>query len=399
MSSFLNIKDRADKVLCRTYSRYPVGVKEARGSRIWDFDGREYIDLLAGIAVTSVGHCNPDVAKAVCEQMNKLVHVSNLFYQEEQVVLAEKLLATSHCDRAFFCNSGAEANEAAIKLARRYFQKHKGEERYEIITLTSCFHGRTLATVSATGQAHLTDGFAPLPEGFKKVASGDLTGLAAAIGPKTAAVMFEVVQGEGGVNPLKQDFVKNVAKLCKDKGVLLIIDEVQAGMGRTGKWWGFQNYGIQPDIFTSAKALANGIPMGAMFCTEDASNGFDFGSHATTFGGNALASRAAIAVVDVMEREGLLENAAKLGSWAKERFLAVGAKCPGAITEVRGLGLFIGIELAFPGKEVWEKLLGKGFILNLTQEKVLRLLPALNIKQDDLEAFAKALEEVLKEVK
>lgn len=397
MSSFQEIKERADKVLCKAYSRYPVGVKEARGSRIWDFDGREYVDLLAGIAVTSVGHCNPEVAKAVCDQMSKLVHVSNLFYQEEQVLLAEKLVQTSHCKKAFFCNSGAEANEAAIKLARRYFQKHKNQDRHEVITLTSAFHGRTLATVAATGQFRLQDGFMPMPEGFKQVQSGDLAALEAAIGPKTAAVMLEVVQGEGGVKPLAKDFVQGVAKLCKDKGILFIADEVQAGMGRTGKWWGFQNYGVEPDIFTSSKALANGIPMGAMMCTEEASNGFDFGSHATTFGGNALASRAALAVLEIMDRDQLPARAAKLGQWVKERFDAIGQKYPGTISEVRVMGLFIGIELAFPGKEVWEKLIKKGFIMNLTQEKVLRLLPALNIDQQDLEAFALALEEILAE--
>lgn len=399
MSLFEEIKNRADKVLCRTYSRYPVGVKQARGSRITDFDGREYIDLLAGIAVTGVGHCHPAVARAVCDQMNRLVHVSNLFYQEEQVLLAEKMLCTCHCSKVFFCNSGAEANEAAIKLARRYFQKHKGEERYEVITLSSCFHGRTLATVTATGQARLTDGFLPLPEGFKQVPAGDLKALEKAIDGKTAAVMFEAIQGEGGVKPLEESYVRGVSELCRQKGVLLIIDEVQAGMGRTGKWWGFQNYGIEPDIFTSSKALANGLPMGAMLCTEEASHGFDFGSHATTFGGNALAARAALAVFEVMENEELLDHAARLGEWARARFRQIGEKCPGAIAEVRGMGLLIGIELSFPGREVWEKLLDKGFILNLTQEKVLRLLPALNIEQQDIEAFALALEEILKEVK
>jgi acetylornithine aminotransferase len=384
--------------MCRTYSRYPVGVKKACGSRIWDFDGREYIDLLAGLAVTAVGHCNPDVARAVCAQMNKLVHVSNLFYQEEQVILAEKLLGTCHCDRAFFCNSGAEANEAAVKLARRHFQKYKRENRSDVITLTSCFHGRTLGMIAATGQMRLQDGCAPMPAGFKHVPSGDLAALASVMDNNTAAVMFEVIQGEGGVKPLHESYVKGAAELCRKNGCLLIVDEVQAGMGRTGKWWGFQNYGIKPDIFSISKALANGIPMGAMLCTEEASKGFDFGSHASTFGGNALASAAATAVLEAMERGAMLENAARLGIWAKERFKAVGEKCPGTIAEVRGLGLFIGIELAFQGKEVWEKLLGRGFILNLTQERVLRLLPALNLKQEDLEAFAKALEEVLREV-
>lgn len=399
MDAFQQIKNRADKVLCRTYSRYPVGVQKARGSRIWDFDGREYIDLLSGIAVTSIGHCHPEVTKAVCEQMDKLVHVSNLFYQEEQVELAENLVATCHCNRVFFCNSGAEANEAAIKLARRYFQKYKDEDRYEIITLSSCFHGRTLATVSATGQMRLQEGFMPMPAGFKQVPSEDLDALAKAIGPNTAAVMFEVVQGEAGVKTLTKEFVQGAAKLCKENGILLIIDEVQAGMGRTGKWWGFQNYGIEPDIFTNAKALANGIPMGAMLCTEEAAHGFDYGSHATTFGGNALASRAALTVMQVMKRDNLPERSAALGTWALHRFEETAKKYPSCIKEIRGLGLFIGIELNFSGKEVWEKLIDKGFIVNLAHDTVLRLLPALTIEQADLEAFAVALEEALQEIK
>ncbi len=398
MSSFDDIKNRADKVFCRTYSRYPVGVQRALGSRIWDFDGKEYIDLLAGIAVTSVGHCNPEVADAVCKQAAKLVHVSNLFYQEEQVVLAEKLAATSHCRRVFFCNSGAEANEAAIKLARRYWQKVKGVNKHEIITLTSCFHGRTLATISASGQMRLQDGFMPMPTGFANVQSGDLATLEAAIKPETAAVLLEVVQGEGGVNPLKPAYVKGVEELCKKRGVLFIADEVQAGLCRAGKWWGFQNYDVKPDIFTSAKALANGMPMGAMLCTEEVSQGFEYGSHATTFGGNALCAAASLCVLNIMERDKLADRAASLGKWAMERFNAVKAKYPACISEVRGLGLFMGIELSFPGKDVWQKLLSKGFILNLTQEKVLRLLPALTIEQGDLELFAQALEAVLSEV-
>ncbi|MCL1889047.1 MAG: aspartate aminotransferase family protein [Desulfovibrionaceae bacterium] len=393
--SLAELQSRAEQVLCRTYARYPVGVRSARGSRIWDFDGREYVDLLAGIAVTGVGHCHPEISAAVSRQMEKLVHVSNLFYQEEQILLAEKILSTLHCSKTFFCNSGAEANEAAIKLARRYQRKIRGQERYEIITLTSCFHGRTLASLAATGQARLQDGFAPFPQGFRQVEAGNLDALKAALRPESAALMLEVVQGEGGVRVLDGDYLRAAADLCRERGLLLIADEVQAGLGRSGRWWGFQHYGLTPDIVTSAKALANGLPMGAMLCTEEAAKGFDFGSHATTFGGGALCSAAALATLEIMERNRLPERAADLGTWAKERFAAAAARCPGKIREVRGLGLFLGIELAEPGKEIWEALLRKGFILNLTQERVLRLLPALNIPEADLEAFAVALEECL----
>ncbi|MDR2503843.1 MAG: aspartate aminotransferase family protein [Deltaproteobacteria bacterium] len=398
-ASFEEIKARAEKTLCRTYSRYPVGVRAARGSRIWDFDGREYIDLLAGIAVTGVGHAHPQVNAAMLRQMEKLTHVSNLFYQEEQVLLAEKLLASNHCSKVFFCNSGAEANEAAIKLARRFQRKVRGEDRYEIITLSSCFHGRTLGALAATGQARLQDGFAPFPPGFLQVEAENMEALRAAVSPACAAIMLEVVQGEGGVRPLSRDYVRAVEDLCQERGLLFIIDEVQAGMGRSGHWWAFQHYGVKPHIFTSAKALANGLPMGAMLCTEETAQGFDYGSHATTFGGNALCSAAALAVLEVMEKERLPERAARLGLWAKHRFEGIAAALPGSIREVRGLGLFLGIELAAPGKDLWEALLRKGFILNLTQERVLRLLPALNIAEEDLEAFALALEESLAERK
>ncbi|MDR2050232.1 MAG: aspartate aminotransferase family protein [Deltaproteobacteria bacterium] len=397
MTAFTEIKDRADAALCRTYTRYPVGVRSALGSRIRDFDGREYIDLLAGIAVTGVGHCNPEVGAAISGQLRKLVHVSNLFYQEEQVLLAERLAATSHCSRAFFCNSGAEANEAAVKLARRYFRKVRKQDRYEIITLTHCFHGRTLAALAATAQERLQDGFEPMPPGFRQVESGNISALKAALRPESAAVLLEVVQGEGGVRPLDADYLRSVAALCREKGLLFIADEVQAGLCRTGKWWSFQHHGLEPDIFTTAKALANGLPMGAMLCTEEAAQGFDYGSHATTFGGGALCSAAALAVLEIMKRDRLDERAARLGAWARERFAVVSARFPGKIREVRGLGLFMGIELGFPGKAVWERLLEKGFILNLTQERVLRLLPALNIEEADLEAFAAALEETLAE--
>ena len=395
MSRFDEIKQQEEALLFRTYGRYPLAVKNGKGSRLWDFDDKEYVDLLAGIAVTSLGHANEELAKVMETQARKLLHVSNLFYQEEQLDLAKRLLATNHCNKAFFCNSGAEANEAAIKLARRYNQRVKENGAYGVISFTGCFHGRTLATVAATGHAKFQDGFAPIPEGFFQVPMGDLDALKNAMNGTTAAVIMEMVQGEGGVNPVDPDFLKAVYALCREKGVLFIADEVQAGLCRTGKWWAFQHYGIEPDIVTTAKALANGLPMGAMMATDEIAKGFVTGSHATTFGAGALVSAVASKTLEIMERDKLAARAEEIGEWAMNRFREVGRKYPGTIELVRGKGLFIGIVLVKPGKACWEALLDKGFICNLTQDKVLRLLPALTIDKADIEAFAVALEEIL----
>ncbi|MDR2799713.1 MAG: aspartate aminotransferase family protein [Desulfovibrio sp.] len=390
------IRDREEKLLFRTYGRYPLSIARGSGNRLWDVDGREYVDLLAGIAVVNLGHCREELAGVMADQARKLVHVSNLFYQEEQLELAKRLLATAHFSKVFFCNSGAEANEAAIKLARRYQQRVKNKYAYEVITFKGCFHGRTLATVAATGHERFQDGFMPMPEGFRQIEWGSPEALEAAISDKTAAVLLEPVQGEGGIRPVSGDFIRKVAEICRKRGVLFMVDEVQCGMGRTGKYWAFQHFGVLPDIMTTAKALANGLPMGAMLGTDAVSAGFVTGSHATTFGAGALVSSVAAKVLEIMARDNLPGRAAELGAWAIERFRAAGEACPGKISEVRGMGLMIGIELGQSGKEVWEKLLRKGFILNLTQEKVLRLLPPLTIEREDLENFAQALEDALR---
>ena len=394
-TSFEALKNREESLLCRTYGRYPITVQRAEGSRMWDHEGREYIDLLSGIAVTSLGHCHPELAEVMARQARKLVHVSNLFYQEEQLDLAEKLLSTLHCTKAFFCNSGAEANEAAIKLARRYMQRVRGVDAHEVVTLTGAFHGRTLATVAATGQERFQDGFAPMPAGFRQAEWGDIDALRAAITPATAGVLVEMVQGEGGVRPMTQDYARAVADLCREKGVLLMVDEIQTGLCRTGRFWAHQHYGVEPDIVTSAKALANGLPMGAMMTTDEVAQGFVAGSHATTFGAGALGSSVAAATLDIMKRDRLDERAAAVGGRAMERFRAIGAKLPGTIEEVRGYGLMIGIVLTFSGKEVWKELVARGFVCNNTQEKVLRLVPALTIDEADLTAFADTLEDIL----
>lgn len=398
MNSFEKIRQEEETLLFKTYGRYPIAVERGSGSRLWDCDGKEYVDLLAGIAVTGLGHCHPEITDAVAEQARKLVHVSNLFYQKEQLALARRILDTAHFDKVFFCNSGAEANEAAIKLARRYQQRVKNRDAYEVITVDGCFHGRTLATVAATGQQKFQDGFGPMPDGFLQIPWGDAAALEAAISGKTAAVLLEMVQGEGGIRPVTREYARAVAALCRDKGVLFIVDEVQTGLGRTGTWWCFQHFGVKPDILTTAKSLANGLPMGAMMGTDEVARGFVTGSHATTFGAGALMSRVAEKVLEILERDKLPERAGVLGAWAMERFAAVAGACPGRIADIRGMGLMIGIELTFPGKKVWEALIKKGFILNLTQERVLRLLPALTIEKDDLERFASTLEETLQEI-
>ena len=388
--------EREQSLLMHTYGRYPVAIARGEGCRLYDFDGREYLDLLAGIAVDVLGHGRADLAKVMADQAAKLTHVSNLFYQKEQLDLAEKLLATCDAGKVFFCNSGAEANEAAIKLARRYMRKVKGRDAYEIITLEGSFHGRTLATLTATGQrGPIKDGFGPLPGGFVTVPFDDICALRDAVGDKTAAVLIEVVQGEGGIRPLPERFVNDLAALCREKDILLVVDEVQTGMGRTGRMWAHQHYNLKPDVFTTAKALAGGLPMGACLATNEAAKGFEPGSHATTFGGGPVLSAVACRVLDVLAEEGLVAKAEVLGKHLREKVLGLVAEYPDKIASVRGLGLMCGIELSFPGKEVWRALLDKGFLLNLTQERVLRLLPPLVIEEADLDRFVAALGEVL----
>ena len=373
-------------------------MKSARGTRLTDFEGKEYIDLLAGISVCNLGHSHPDIVDVMRSQAEKLVHVSNLFYQEEQVVLAEKLLPLTGMDRVFFCNSGAEANEGAIKLARRYMQEVRGRDAYEIISLDRSFHGRTLATLTATGQDKIKQGFGPFPPGFLTVPFDDLAALEEAITSKTAAVLVEVIQGEGGIRPLSDDYLQKVRALCDANDILLIVDEIQSGMGRTGHFWAHQRSGITPDIFTAAKALANGLPMGAVFCSEEVAKAFGPGSHGTTFGGGAFVSAVACRVLEVMERDRLVERTRELGAWMLEQCNGLKESMPEKIVEVRGRGLMIGIELAFPGQAIWEKLLEHGFVLNLTQERVLRLLPPLVVTREELQAFLDRLQALLEDV-
>lgn len=387
---------REKNVICQTYGRYPLAIERAVGARMYDLDGKEYVDLLAGIAVANLGHCHPELAAVAAEEAKKLVHVSNLFYQPNQVELAEKLVSTCACDRVFFCNSGAEANEAAIKLARRFMRTVRYKDAGEIITISGSFHGRTMATLTATGQGgRIKEGFDPLPGGFTTVPAGDIDALRKAVTGQTAAVMLEMIQGEGGVLPMPEDYVRAIAELCKAENCLLIVDEVQTGMCRTGKFWAHQHYGIEPDIFTCSKALANGLPMGAMLAKQHVARGFVPGAHATTFGGGGLVSAVAAKTVEIMLRDDIAGRARDLGKLALDTFNALKAKHPERVVIVRGLGLMIGIELASGGDKVHAELRERGFVCNLAHGKVLRLLPPLTIAADDLLAFAAALDDIL----
>ncbi|MFP4428604.1 MAG: acetylornithine transaminase [Desulfovermiculus sp.] len=395
MSLLAEITEREKRLLCPTYTRYPLFIVQGDGARVKDAQGREYVDLLAGIAVCNLGHCHPEVTQTICEQAAQLVHLSNLFYHTPQLDLAEKLLDSCGLDRVFFCNSGAEANEAAIKLARRYAQEIKGRHAWEIISVQGSFHGRTLATLAATGQEKIQKGFAPLPSGFVIVPFADIQALEAAVSPHTAAVMLEVIQGEGGVRPAPEEYLLQVQELCARYDILLILDEVQTGMGRTGRMWAHQHTGMSPDIMTVAKGLGNGLPIGAMLCNEQQSQGFSAGAHATTFGGGPLVAAAGSKVLEIIDRDGLCPRAQALGQEFKELLQEVQVHHSDMIREVRGQGLMLGVELAQSGPEVWQALLDRGFICNLTQDTVLRLLPPLIIEEQDLRAFVDALDKTL----
>ena len=390
-----SVHNRESTLLFKTYNRYPLHIRKASGTKLYDAEGREYTDFLAGISVCNLGHCPPELAEAICEQAKRLVHVSNLFYQDEQLELAERLLGTCSLERVFLCNSGAEANEAAIKLARRYMQKVRGRQAFEVLSLQNSFHGRTLGTLAATGQEKIKEGFQPLPEGFRSVQATTVEDMEQAIGEHTAGVLLEVVQGEGGVQPLSETYLRDLRELCRQRDILFMVDEIQTGMGRTGTMWAHQHFDLQPDVFTVAKALANGLPIGAMLASEEVGAAFGPGAHGTTFGGGALVSKAASEVLRIMERDGLCSRSAEMGALAFDRLRQVQARYPDSVSAVRGLGLMLGVELAYPAQPVWERLLQQGFVCNVTQEKVLRLLPPLIISREEIEGFASALETAL----
>jgi acetylornithine/N-succinyldiaminopimelate aminotransferase len=376
-------------------ARTPVCFSYGKGMMLYDTAGRRYYDFLGGIAVNALGYGHPALVEAVRSQAEKLIHCSNLYYIESQAKLAKMLAENSCADRIFFANSGAEANEGAIKLARIYFKKKNMPDKYGIITLRQSFHGRTLTTVAATGQEKYQKPYAPLIPGFKHVPINDLDALGRAVSDETCAIMMELVQGESGVHPLDAEYVRAVRKMCDEKGLLLIFDEIQTGMGRTGKLFAYENYGVEPDIFTLAKALAGGVPIGAVCAKENVAQAFAPGDHGSTFGGNPLACTAGLAVMETMLAEDLPANAAKMGSYLKEKLLALKNRF-GIIKEVRGLGLMVGIELGQEkALEVKSGLFEQGFLAGSVGTTVIRLLPPLIIKKEDIDAFTEALAKVL----
>ncbi len=370
---------------------------EGSGTTVWDAEGNEYLDFVSGIAVTNIGHCHPKMVRAVQDQVETLVHVSNLYYNEKQPQLAKVLSEHSGLSGAkcFFCNSGAEANEGLIKLARLWGSE-KG--KYEIITMRQSFHGRTLATLTATGQDKVQKGFGPLPEGFTYANFNDLQSVEDAISSKTVAVLVEALQGEGGVIPADPEFLPNLRKLCDEKGILLLCDEVQCGMGRTGKWFGFQNYDVQPDAFSLAKGLGNGFPIGAIVAGSSLADIFQPGHHATTFGGTPLACSAALSVIEVLEEEELLANTAMMGAYFVEGLCGIAAKHKKWVSGIRGLGLLLGLVLDVPALPLQKKLQEKGMLALATAGNVLRFLPPLNVSQEEIDQALTLIGEACKEL-
>ena len=377
------------KYVMNTYKRLPKVFVKGEGSYVWDSEGNKYLDFVAGIAVNSLGHCPKVVSDALKEQSEKLIHCSNLYWIEPQVKLAKVLVENSCCDKAFFCNSGTEANEAAIKLARKW-----GNGRYEIISMEQSFHGRTIGSLTATGQEKYRKAFTPLPEGFKYVPYDDLAALSNAVTEKTCAVMLETIQGEGGVNVPSVEYLQGVEAICRKNNVLLIIDEVQTGLGRTGKAFGYQNFDLNPDIITLAKALGGGVPIGAMLAKDEVAQAFVPGDHAATFGGNPLATAAGLAATSVLLNPEFLEAVVKKGQYFKEKLSLLQKEYP-QITKVKGMGLMIGCDLSVDAQPIVEKCLENGVLINAVGNSVLRFVPPLTVDEGEIdqviEVLAKAI--------
>jgi len=385
--------------LLQSYVRADFVIERGEGVYLYDSEGRRYLDFVAGIAVNALGYGDRDVLKAINDQAERLIHVSNLYHTQPAIELAKLLVQSSPAfAKAFFCNSGAEANEGAIKFARKYVSKVLGREGGEIISMYNAFHGRTLTTLSATPKPKYQDGFYPLPPGFKYVPFNDIEALKEAITDKTAAIMIEPVQGEGGIHVADKDYLKAVRDLCDDKNIVLIFDEVQCGMGRTGRMFAFEHYGVEPDILTLAKALGGGVPIGAVVLKEEIAKALSYGDHGTTFGGNPLACSAALASVEVIEELIKDDKVIEKGKYFIRKLENLIEKY-NFIKEVRGLGLMIGAELEFNGADIVKKMLEKGFLINCTSDTVLRFLPPLIVEKEHIDALINALDEVFTEIK
>ena len=391
-----NLMQRSQNHICQTYNRYNLAITRGSGCYLYDQEGRQYLDFVAGIAVCNLGHCPMEIARVMYEQAQQLVHVSNLYYTEPQVRLAEALTGSCFADKVFFCNSGAEANEAAIKLARKYSRINYGPGRHSIITMRNSFHGRTLATLSATGQQKIQEGFEPLVDGFRYVEFDRVEAVAEAIDKTVCAVLVEPIQGEGGVRVPSRKYLYGLRELCTTHDLLLIYDEIQVGMGRTAKLFSHQHEGVTPDIMTLAKALANGMPVGAMLTTDRVAKAFNPGSHASTFGGTPLVTAVALEVFRKISTPAFLEEVRRVGEYFKEHLLDLKDRYP-FIKEVRGRGLILGIELDFPGSEVVAKCQERGVLINCTAERVLRFLPPLIVTTDEVDLLIETLESVFSE--
>jgi acetylornithine aminotransferase len=389
--------EKSDRYIMRTYGRYPIVPVRGEGCRLWDADGKEYLDFLGGVAVNNLGHCHPKVVAALQKQAAELIHCSNYYQIPQQIELAELLCNHSFADKAFFCNSGAEANEAAIKLARKYSRDTYGPERYEIITAADSFHGRTMATVSATGQEKVQRFFDPLLHGFKHVPFDDLDALEGAITPATCAIMLEPIQGEGGVNVPSPGYFQEVRSICDKHGLILIFDEVQVGMGRTGKMFAYEHFGIVPDIMTLAKALAGGAPIGTMLAKDQYAAAFVPGTHGSTFGGNPLVCAAAIATVRTILEDGILNRCEELGEYLEGELESLQHKYS-FVKEVRGIGLMIGMALDIPAGDIVRKGHERGVLLNVTHDTVLRFVPPLTVTKQEVNQMIAILDGIFAEV-
>lgn len=379
-----------------TYARYPVTFTKGEGSKLWDEEGKQYIDFMSGIAVAALGHAHPQVKEKLSEQLDQLWHTSNLYPIPTQEALAQLLTKHSCADAVFFCNSGAEANEAAIKLARRYQQLVKKTNKYEIISFQQSFHGRTLATLTATGQEKVKEGFHPLPEGFRFSPYNDVEALRAAVTEQTGAIMLELIQGEGGVIQADPAFIQTVTELCEEHDLLLIVDEIQTGLGRTGKLFAYEHFGIEPDIFTLAKGLGNGFPIGAMLGKQKLVEAFGAGSHGSTFGGNPLATTAGLATLQVIVEENLSAHAAQLGEDMLEQLQTKLADCS-FVEEIRGLGLILGIKCTGPATELIGRAREAGLLVIPAGPQVIRLLPPLILTQEECEQGIDILCQVIRQ--
>ena len=389
---------KAKQYLADTYTRFPVVITKGEGCWLWDLNGHRYLDFLSGIAVCSLGHAHPNVVEALTVQAKKLFHVSNLFYMEPQTRAAEMLTEHSFGDKVFFCNSGAEANEAAIKLARRYSWKKYGEGRSTIITMENSFHGRTIATLSATGQTKFREGFAPILDGFVHVPFNDINALEKSLDQTSCAVMIELIQAEGGVYVADREYVRKLRDITKDKDILLMVDEVQTGMGRTGTFFAYEQFGIEPDIMSLAKALGNGFPVGAMIAKDAVMEAFVPGTHASTFGGNPLAASTVIATINTLIDEDVIKNCAEIGKYLYKGLAALKKKFP-FIIDIRGMGLIWGIEVTADGDEIVREFLKEGVILNCTKGKILRLVPPLVVNKEEIDIFLEMASRIFERVK